>query len=54
MRVPAVAVGDGALGSWGAIRDVLPETRDERCWVHNIATRRQAAEEPAAHGEAAL
>ena len=37
MRAPVVAVGDGALGFWAAIRDVFPETREERCWVHKIA-----------------
>jgi transposase-like protein len=37
MRAPVVAVGDGALGFWGALRDVFPETREQRCWVHKIA-----------------
>ncbi len=37
MRAPAVAVGDGALGFWNAVREVFPETREERCWVHKIA-----------------
>jgi len=35
--VPVVAVGDGALGFWAALRDVWPETREQRCWVHRIA-----------------
>ena len=26
MRAPVVAVGDGALGFWAALRDVFPET----------------------------
>jgi len=30
-------VGDGALGFWKALRDVWPETREQRCWVHRIA-----------------
>ncbi len=34
MRVPVVAVGDGALGFWAAVRDVFPETRPQRDWVH--------------------
>jgi len=29
-----LAVGDGALGFWAAIRDVWPETRWQRDWVH--------------------
>ena len=34
MRAPVLAVGDGALGFWSALRDVWPETRTQRCWVH--------------------
>ncbi len=34
---PQVAVGDGALGFWAAIRKVYPETREQRCWVHKTA-----------------
>jgi hypothetical protein len=30
MRAPVLAVGDGALGCWGAIRDVFPATRHQR------------------------
>jgi transposase-like protein len=37
MRAPVVAVADGALGFWAALRDVWPETREQRCWVHRIA-----------------
>jgi transposase-like protein len=37
MRAPAVAVGDGALGFWAALREVWPKTREQRCWVHKIA-----------------
>jgi putative transposase len=37
MRAPVVGVGDGALGFWAALREVFPETREERCWVHKIA-----------------
>jgi transposase-like protein len=37
MRAPVVAVGDGALGFWSALRDVFPKTREQRCWVHKIA-----------------
>ena len=34
MRAPVLAVGDGALGFWKAVRDVFPETREQRCWFH--------------------
>jgi transposase-like protein len=37
MRAPVVAVGDGALGCWAALRDVWPEAQEQRCWVHRIA-----------------
>jgi transposase-like protein len=37
MRAPILAVGDGALGFWGALREVFPETRAQRCWFHKIA-----------------
>lgn len=31
-----LAVGDGALGFWSAVREVFPETREQRCWWHKI------------------
>ena len=37
MRAPVLAVGDGALGFWAALRDVFPETNEQRCWVHKMA-----------------
>jgi putative transposase len=37
MRAPVLAVGDGALGFWAALRDVFPATRPQRCWVHKVA-----------------
>jgi putative transposase len=37
MRAPVLAVGDGALGFWGALREVFPETKEQRCWFHKIA-----------------
>ena len=37
MRAPVLAVGDGALGFWGALRTVFPKTRSQRCWVHKLA-----------------
>jgi hypothetical protein len=29
-----LAIGDGALGFWGALREVFPDSREQRCWVH--------------------
>lgn len=37
MRPPVLAIGDGALGLWRAVRDVWPESREQRCWVHRLA-----------------
>ena len=37
MRAPILAVGDGALGFWNAVRDVFPETDHQRDWVHKTA-----------------
>ena len=37
MRAPVLAIGDGALGFWAAVREVWPETAEQRCWVHRIA-----------------
>jgi putative transposase len=34
---PKVAVGDGALGFWKALRQVYSKTREQRCWVHKTA-----------------
>jgi transposase-like protein len=34
MRAPVLAVGDGALGFWAALREVFPETKEQRDWVH--------------------
>jgi putative transposase len=34
---PKLAVGDGALGFWAALREVFPQTKEQRCWVHKTA-----------------
>jgi transposase-like protein len=34
---PELAVGDGALGFWAALRQVYGQTREQRCWVHKTA-----------------
>ena len=36
MVAPVLAVADGALGFWEALRAVYPETLEQRCWVHKI------------------
>ena len=36
MAAPALAVGDGALGFWAALREVWPATREQACWCHKL------------------
>lgn len=38
MTAPVLAVGDGALGFWKAVREVLPDTREQRCWFQKQAS----------------
>jgi transposase-like protein len=37
MRAPVLAIGDGALGFWAALREVFPQAKEQRCWFHKIA-----------------
>jgi transposase-like protein len=37
LAAPVLAVGDGALGFWAALREVFPPTREQRDWVHKSA-----------------
>lgn len=39
LNVPMLAIGDGALGFWAALRECqgFEKTREQRCWVHKIA-----------------
>jgi putative transposase len=34
---PKLAIGDGALGFWKAVKQVWPAIREQRCWVHKTA-----------------
>lgn len=34
IQSPKLAVGDGTIGFLGALEDVYPETRMQRCWMH--------------------
>ncbi|MFM7035250.1 MAG: transposase [Planctomycetia bacterium] len=36
-RKELIAIGDGALGFWAALREVYPTTKEQRCWVHKTA-----------------
>lgn len=34
---PKLAIADGALGFWAAMRNVWTNTQEQRCWVHKTA-----------------
>ena len=34
---PKLAIGDGALGFWKAVRQIWSGTQEQRCWVHKTA-----------------
>jgi putative transposase len=34
---PKLAIGDGGLGFWAALREVYPDCEEQRCWVHKTA-----------------
>jgi putative transposase len=37
MTAPVLAIGDGALGFWKALREAFPDTREQRCLFHKHA-----------------
>jgi putative transposase len=39
LNTPLLAIGDGALGFWAALRETegFEQTAEQRCWVHKIA-----------------
>jgi len=34
LTAPALAIGDGAMGLWGALEEIFPSTQQQRCWCH--------------------
>ena len=49
---PELAIGDGALGFWNALDEVLPTTRHQRCWLHkttNVLDKFPKSLQPNAH-----
>ena len=60
---PSLAIGDGALGFWKALREVFGNARKQRCWVHKTANvlnrlpkslQKQAKKEPARNLDGSL
>jgi transposase-like protein len=37
LKAPKLFIGDGALGFWSAARNIYPESKWQRCWVHKTA-----------------
>ena len=37
MTAPVLAIGDGALGFWSALREVFAQAKEQRCWFHKTA-----------------
>ena len=36
LNCPKLVIGDGHLGIWGALTNVFPEAKEQRCWNHRI------------------
>lgn len=50
---PKLAIGDGALGFWAALREVYAATQEQRCWLHktmNILNAMPKSVQPKAKG----
>ena len=53
---PSLAIGDGALGFWKAMRQVWDTTKEQRCWVHktaNVLDKLPKGSQPKAKADAA-
>lgn len=52
-QAPKLAIGDGALGFWVALREIFSSTREQRCWVHktmNVLNAMPKSVQPKAKG----
>lgn len=50
---PKLAIGDGALGFWAALREVFANSREQRCWLHktmNVLNAMPKSVQPKAKG----
>ncbi len=53
-QAPRLAVGDGALGFWAALRKIFGETAEQRCWFHktgNVLNRMPKRVQPKAKAD---
>lgn len=37
LTATALAIGDGAMGFWGALEEIYPSTQQQRCWCHKTS-----------------
>ena len=37
LTAPVLAIGDGAMGFWGALEEIYPSTQQQRCWMHKAS-----------------
>ena len=48
---PKLAIGDGSMGFWKALRKLMPSTEEQRCWMHktgNVLNALPKGEQPKA------
>ncbi len=43
-EAPEIAVGDGAMGFWKALKKVYPQSKEQRGWMHSVPRRAQTRE----------
>ena len=51
LHAPTLAIGDGAMGFWGALEELFPSTKQQRCWCHktgNVLNRLPKSVQPKA------
>lgn len=36
MKAPQLVIGDGHLGIWGGLREIYPQSSEQRCWNHRL------------------
>jgi putative transposase len=36
LKAPRLVIGDGHLGIWGALANVYPDAKEQRCWNHRL------------------
>ncbi len=50
---PRLTIADGHLGVWGALREMYPESEEQRCWPQNPQRARQGSQKASGPGAGA-